>query len=59
MDHPHYYHSHDLAKFPEMGKNRPELAQKFFDWYGAVFAEGANAFEGCFGGAESGHHGDA
>ncbi|HEX8701173.1 MAG TPA: arsenosugar biosynthesis-associated peroxidase-like protein [Myxococcaceae bacterium] len=41
MDHPHYYHSHDLSKFPDMGKNRPELAQKFFDWYGAVFAEGA------------------
>jgi 4-carboxymuconolactone decarboxylase len=41
MDHPHYYHSQDLSKFPDMGKNRPELAQKFFDWYGAVFAEGA------------------
>jgi 4-carboxymuconolactone decarboxylase len=40
-DHPHYYHSQDLGKFPEVGKNRPELAQKFFDWYGAVFAEGA------------------
>jgi len=40
-DHPHYYHSHDLARFPDIGKNRPELAQKFFDWYGAVFAEGA------------------
>ena len=40
-DHPHYYHSHDLTRFPDMGKNRPELAQKFFDWYGAVFAEGA------------------
>lgn len=36
-----YFHSHDLAKFPEMGKNAPELARKFFDWYGAVFAEGA------------------
>jgi alkylhydroperoxidase/carboxymuconolactone decarboxylase family protein len=36
-----YYHSHDLARFPDLGKNRPELAQKFFDWYGAVFAEGA------------------
>ena len=41
MDHPHYYHSHDLSKFPDMGKNRPELAQKFFDWYTAVFADGA------------------
>ncbi|HZN41226.1 MAG TPA: arsenosugar biosynthesis-associated peroxidase-like protein, partial [Planctomycetota bacterium] len=27
--------------FPELGRNRPDLAQKFFDWYGAVFAEGA------------------
>jgi 4-carboxymuconolactone decarboxylase len=40
-DHAHYYHSQDLGKFPEVGKNRPELAQKFFDWYGAVFADGA------------------
>ena len=37
----HYYDAHDLAKFGEMGKNRPELAQKFFEWYGAVFADGA------------------
>ncbi len=36
-----YYHSHDLGKFPDIGKNRPELAEKFFDYYGAVFAEGA------------------
>ena len=36
-----YYHPADLAKFPDIGKNRPELAKKFFDWYGAVFAEGA------------------
>ncbi|HEX8435910.1 arsenosugar biosynthesis-associated peroxidase-like protein [Archangium sp.] len=41
MSHDGYYHSHDLARFPDIGKNRPELAQKFFDWYGAVFAEGA------------------
>lgn len=39
--HEHYYHAKDLARFPEMGENRPELARKFFDWYGAVFAEGA------------------
>ena len=37
----HYYHSHDLGKFGEIGKNRPELAEKFFAWYGAVFADGA------------------
>jgi len=37
----HYYDPHDLAKFPDVGKNCPELAQKFFAWYGAVFADGA------------------
>jgi alkylhydroperoxidase/carboxymuconolactone decarboxylase family protein len=37
----HYYHSRDLAKFPEIGSNCPELSKKFFDWYNAVFAEGA------------------
>ena len=37
----HYYHAHDLGKFGEIGKNVPELAKKFFDWYGAVFADGA------------------
>ena len=37
----HYYDAHDLPKFPEIGGNAPELAKKFFDWYGAVFAEGA------------------
>lgn len=37
----HYYHSADLARFPEIGEDVPELAAKFFDWYGAVFAEGA------------------
>src|SRR5712691_4391264 len=36
-----YYHAHDLAKFGEIGKNRPDLAEKFFAWYGAVFADGA------------------
>jgi len=36
-----YYHPADLGKFPEIGKNRPELAQKFFDWYGKVFEDGA------------------
>jgi 4-carboxymuconolactone decarboxylase len=36
-----YYDRADLARFPEMGENAPELAKKFFDWYGAVFADGA------------------
>ena len=39
--HEHYYHAPDLARFSEIGKDAPELAKKFFDWYGAVFAEGA------------------
>jgi 4-carboxymuconolactone decarboxylase len=36
-----YYDPQDLAKFEEIGKSAPELAKKFFDYYGAVFAEGA------------------
>jgi alkylhydroperoxidase/carboxymuconolactone decarboxylase family protein len=36
-----YYDAHDLARFAEIGKNAPDLAKKFFDWYGAVFADGA------------------
>jgi 4-carboxymuconolactone decarboxylase len=36
-----YYEPSDLAKFPEISKNRPELGEKFFAWYGAVFADGA------------------
>ena len=36
-----YYHGHDLERFAEIGKNRPELAEKFFAWYAAVFEDGA------------------
>ena len=36
-----YYHPKDLAKFGDMGKDAPELWQKFLEWYNAVFAEGA------------------
>lgn len=36
-----YYHPGDLAKFGDMGKEAPELWQKFSDWYGAVFKDGA------------------
>lgn len=36
-----YYHPSDLNKFAEIGKEAPELARKFFDYYGSVFAEGA------------------
>lgn len=35
-----YYQAEDLGKFGEIGEEAPELAQKFFDYYGAVFAEG-------------------
>ena len=35
-----YYNPADLAKFGEIGKDAPELARKFFDYYGSVFAEG-------------------
>jgi 4-carboxymuconolactone decarboxylase len=36
-----YYDPQDLPKFAEIGKNAPELAEKFFDYYNAVFADGA------------------
>jgi 4-carboxymuconolactone decarboxylase len=36
-----YYHPKDLAKFGDMGKDAPELWQKFLEWYNAVFADGA------------------
>ena len=37
----HYYHSDDLPRFSEVGEYAPALADKFFDWYGEVFQEGA------------------
>ena len=36
-----YYDPADLARFPEIGEHASELAAKFFDWYGAVFRDGA------------------
>jgi 4-carboxymuconolactone decarboxylase len=36
-----YYCPHDLAKFGDMGNNRPELWEKFLSYYNAVFADGA------------------
>ncbi len=36
-----YYHQEDLNKFPEIGEGSKDLAEKFFAYYGAVFAEGA------------------
>ena len=37
----HYYHAEDLKKFGAIGEFGKDLADKFFDYYGAVFAEGA------------------
>ncbi|MEW6743116.1 MAG: arsenosugar biosynthesis-associated peroxidase-like protein [Planctomycetota bacterium] len=36
-----YYDEKDLGRFAEIGASSPDLAKKFFEWYGAVFAEGA------------------
>ena len=36
-----YYDAKDLPRFPEVGKDAPELWDKFLGWYSAVFAEGA------------------
>ena len=35
-----YYDPKDLPKFPDIGKDAPELAKKFFDYYAEVFKEG-------------------
>jgi alkylhydroperoxidase/carboxymuconolactone decarboxylase family protein len=36
-----YYDPKDLARFGDIGQDAPELWQKFIEWYGAVFKEGA------------------
>lgn len=36
-----YYDPEDLKKFGDVGEFGPELADKFFDYYGSVFEEGA------------------
>ncbi len=41
MDKDNYYDPKDLGRFGEIGKNMPDLAAKFFSWYGAVFEDGA------------------
>jgi alkylhydroperoxidase/carboxymuconolactone decarboxylase family protein len=38
---PHYYHAADLGRFGEIARGNKELAEKFFAWYDAVFAEGS------------------
>ncbi len=35
-----YYNPDDLAKFEEIGKDAPDMAKKFFEYYGTVFNEG-------------------
>lgn len=35
-----YYDPKDLERFQEIGKEAPDLAKKFFDYYQAVFTEG-------------------
>lgn len=37
----HYYQSEHLPNFGQVAEGSPELAKKFFDYYGAVFADGA------------------
>ncbi|HMQ08540.1 MAG TPA: arsenosugar biosynthesis-associated peroxidase-like protein [Saprospiraceae bacterium] len=36
-----YYNPEDLKKFGKIGEFQKELADKFFDYYGKVFEEGA------------------
>ncbi|MFT7588796.1 MAG: alkylhydroperoxidase/carboxymuconolactone decarboxylase family protein [Limisphaerales bacterium] len=36
-----YYNPDDLKKFGQISEFQPELAKKFFDYYGSVFEEGA------------------
>ncbi|MEQ8351239.1 MAG: arsenosugar biosynthesis-associated peroxidase-like protein [Leptospiraceae bacterium] len=36
-----YYNPEDLKKFGNIADFQPELAKKFFDYYGTVFQEGA------------------
>lgn len=36
-----YYESNDLQKFPDVGKFRKELADKFFEYYNNVFEPGS------------------
>jgi alkylhydroperoxidase/carboxymuconolactone decarboxylase family protein len=36
-----YYDSKDLRKFSKISEYDKELGDKFFDWYGEVFKEGA------------------
>ncbi|MEJ2656414.1 MAG: arsenosugar biosynthesis-associated peroxidase-like protein [Desulfobacterales bacterium] len=35
-----YYKPEDLPRFEDITKDAPDLGKKFFEYYGAVFAEG-------------------
>ncbi|HJM82329.1 MAG TPA: arsenosugar biosynthesis-associated peroxidase-like protein [Nitrospinota bacterium] len=35
-----YYNPKDLPKFTDIGKEAPDLAKKFFEYYTSVFKEG-------------------
>ena len=37
----HYYASEHLGQFGTIAQGNPDLAEKFFAWYNAVFADGA------------------
>lgn len=36
-----YYQPDQLGRFGDIAEGAPDLAKKFFDYYGAVFADGA------------------
>ena len=36
-----YYDPADLARFHQISDHAPDLGEKFFAWYGAVFEDGA------------------
>lgn len=36
-----YYNTQHLADFAKISDGKPELGSKFFEYYGAVFADGA------------------
>ena len=36
----HYYNAKDLAKFGNITEHQKPMGDKFFGWYGEVFAEG-------------------
>ena len=37
----HYYNAEDLGKFGNIGEFQKPMADKFFDYYGEVFKDGA------------------